>query len=231
MLATPEYGRLCDGKGSGTDTSSVMSTDDLATVCSDSGFVRITDEWESTFIAKEGTYTLPDGTAYEGLVAVDITAKAYDAHYLIGNYYQGKTVIAGGPSEITGEYNSAASICPKGWKLPTAERGSFNSNTRGSFAYLMKQYDLAQSDTTGIISNETYNISKNPLYIVRSGVANGYAGYLTGLGKRFALYSGTVINTALTRALNYDYVDGVWFLNSSARSYNNSGMPVRCIAK
>lgn len=90
----------------------------------------------------------------------------YDAHYLVGNYYQWNAATAGTGGTIWDE-NAGGSICPKGWKLPDSKYGNRDS---GSFAGLLLAYNLMLSDQySGTISNGQYNVALSPLFWVRSG--------------------------------------------------------------
>ena len=77
----------------------------------------------------------------------------YDAHYLVGNYYQWSTATAGTGDSLTSA-NASGSICPKGWKLPTS-----NDAESGSFAYLINLYGYSSGS----------DLVAQPLYYVNSG--------------------------------------------------------------
>ena len=77
----------------------------------------------------------------------------YDAHYLVGNYYQWSTATAGTGDSLTSA-NASGSICPKGWKLPTS-----NNAESGSFAYLINLYGYSSGS----------DLVAQPLYYVNSG--------------------------------------------------------------
>ncbi len=102
--------------------------------------------------------------------SINESEKTYDAHYLIGNYYQWNTVIAGlgvKIDEINVDnsdamssrpdkfVNAESSICPVNWKLPTSGIGKENAlnwpiNYRDDFYELYYNYgypDLKDSGT------------------------------------------------------------------------------------
>ncbi len=84
---------------------------------------------------------------------------SYDSHYLIGNYYQFNTATAGtGGTDLvsTGADQDASklkdapdSICPKGWKLPSAGRNivtGFPFDQEDSFYRLLLAYGYPEGD-------------------------------------------------------------------------------------
>ena len=82
-----------------------------------------------------------------------VSGQSYDAHYLIGNYYQWSAATAGTGDSLT--YTDASgSICPKGWHLPTS-----NNTRSGSFGYLINTYGYATGDSLVLF----------PLYFVDAG--------------------------------------------------------------
>ncbi len=94
--------------------NSVFHGQNLSENCNDA-YVDVTG-WDDTFMS---TITS----------SVDIESKQYDAHYLIGNYYQFSTATAGSgenlyaPDEAETNpdklVNAPESICPANWQLPT----------------------------------------------------------------------------------------------------------------
>ena len=82
-----------------------------------------------------------------------VSGQSYDAHYLIGNYYQWSAATAGTGDSLT--YTDASgSICPKGWHLPTS-----NNTKSGSFGYLINTYGYTTGDLLVLF----------PLYFVDAG--------------------------------------------------------------
>lgn len=77
------------------------------------------------------------------------TATEYDAHYLIGNYYQYNAATAGTGGSF-GAGNVGDSICPKGWRLPAdtgtgSYRDFFNAETKLSTLLREPPYYYVQS--------------------------------------------------------------------------------------
>ena len=122
--------------------------------------------WQSTFDSAESPDGAWSGTnynsttkkvesyTYTGPLAVNKNTSEYDAHYLIGNFYQWNAAVAGtGGADVasTGAEKDASklayandSICPKGWKLPRTARDvpagtPFNMNNLG-FHWLTHMY-------------------------------------------------------------------------------------------
>lgn len=102
---------------------------------------------------------------------------AYDAHYLVGNYYSWSAATAGsggskvvstsGQSELIVSGTATGSICPKGWRLPTG-------GSSGEYAKLLQAYGYATTSTSGNISLTSSSSTTNllpqaPLYLVKSG--------------------------------------------------------------
>lgn len=132
----------------------------------------------------------------------------YDAHYLIGNYYQWNTATAGKGSTNT-NLDASWSICPKGWHLPTG-----NNSNAGSFGALI--------DASGV---DKLSIMKAPLYFVPGGLVYSGALWFVGSGGRYwssTAYSSTdsayylLFTTADLNPTNYDSRHG--------------GFSVRCVA-
>ncbi len=85
-----------------------------------------------------------------------------------------KKATAGSGGAIA-DANATASVCPKGWKLPTS--GTQNNNANDSFYNLLVNYGLTSS-VTGSADGIDYNIATTPLYFVRSGYIRISSGYL-----------------------------------------------------
>ena len=76
-----------------------------------------------------------------------VSGDTYDAHFLIGNYYNDKSI------DI---------VCPTNWLVPTTD-----SINNGSYIYLLNSYGL----TSSIISG-SYDARKYPLYYIYTGDGN-----------------------------------------------------------
>ena len=163
--------------------------------CTDGNWTKITDSMSPM------TTERTDGTVVDG--------NTYDAHYLVGNYYQFNTATAGtGASVTTGGDNALSSICPKGWKLPT----SGNSDL-GSFAHL----------TSGISTGST--LSKAPYYFIPAGYAG--SGSLNTAGSDGYYWSSTAASSGYAYYLYF----GLNSVYPSVSYGQDSGFPVRCLAR
>ena len=84
----------------------------------------------------------PEFTSKHGGKTVDETSHTYDAHYLIGNYYQWLAAtaqtVAQGEGVATADTKVNNSICPANWQLP--ESGPNRNDNDGSFFHLLSQY-------------------------------------------------------------------------------------------
>jgi len=218
-------------------------------VCANIGALDVNSEdWQPTFTAQNGWWKYDESTntvitsltplenGTQALIAADTTAKTYDAHYLIGNYYQFNAALAGyggimpdsngsieglngtkwsGVENTNVEYN----ICPKGWTMP------ISGENEGSFYNLLDHYGLWSTN-----SNSEYNINTKPLYLMRSGEVNKYYGALSQFGNSVALWSrsATKFDAFPTRYANWFYINGTRTA-SMQNSYRWNGLGVRCL--
>ena len=143
-------------------------------------------------------------------------------HGKIGNYYNWSAAIASDNSSSfnTSTYddvtnNPQNSICPKGWRLPTAS----SVGTNNEFARLNKVYNNS-SDKSGV------GLIDSPVYMVRAGYifysgSSYYAGY-SGL-----YWSSTVYNASHA----YNLIFRSDYVNHVSTGYDKSNMKsVRCIS-
>lgn len=130
------------------------------------------------------------------------TVTEYDAHYLLGVYYQYNAATAGTGGSLTGRVDAAGSICPKNWTLPT-----YNAASNGSLAHLK---------TTEGVANNTLFLP--PYYYIRSGYIrpdsnfyfstfglNGYIFTKTNNNSTTAYYANPSSGSAATNSRNYAY--------------------------
>lgn len=176
VLTTPTRGVSCNS----APTTNSTNTDPFNSVrigrtieqnCSD--FINVAkNNWRPTFDssnAPEGTWTGTNynsstGTmepyTYTGPLSINKETKEYDAHYLIGNYYQwnaatadsGKDLVSTGAEQDPNKLKDAPdSICPKGWSLPTTGRNTVTGipfDRKNSFYRLLLAYDYPENTTT-----------------------------------------------------------------------------------
>ncbi len=141
--------------------------------------------------------------------AVSPDGSQYDAHYLIGNFYQWNAATAGtGEKVVDAGKDATSSICPKGWRLPTnAQQGA-----------LVAAYE----------GQDTNVFNYQPLYLVLNGYIIITTGALRNAGYTSLYWSSTAQSS--TRAYHIGTTAAAATLANSynARQYGNS---VRCVAR
>lgn len=150
---------------------------------------------------------------------VAVSGSNYDAHYLVGNYYSWPAATAGSGNEVSSSGDATDSICPANWRLPLSS--STHNETPGSFYYLLNQYGLTSSTTSG-----NNNIATSPLYFVRSGDVGPNRSRPHRAGYDGGYWSGRALSSNNAYAL-YFYSSGV---NPSNGDYRYLGFSVRCVA-
>ena len=147
----------------------------------------------------------------DGTTNTVISGNTYNAHYLVGNFYQWNAATAGTGGTITSQ-EATDSICPKGWRLPT-------SKSSGEYQALMAAYNITSN------TDSTTRITQSPLYFHPSG--NVFSGSLRYAGLSGYYWSSTASSsTNIAYYLNFysGYVDPSYDTNR----YN--GFSVRCLA-
>lgn len=188
LLVRPEENVDCEF----TSLSTVQNCADLVDVAL----------WKPTWIAQD--LTVDGKTKY---MTVNQAAKTYDAHFLMGNYYQWNTATAGSGNELvsTGAAQDVSklvdaenSICPKGWELP---RGGSNLLTGQPFARVDSVYDLLRAygypetgqyrqnninhlGYTPVLYGAKQDVVRAPIHWVRAGIVAAQ------FGKWMNFYSG-----------------------------------------
>ncbi len=130
-----------------------------------------------------------------------------------GNYYNWYAATAGtGTSSMT-DSDATASICPKGWRLPS------NTGTKSYYNLITTTYDLTSS------TDGTLTLRANPLNFNLSGVyGSGAMGYQ---GSNGVYWSSTAYSPAtLARALEIT-TSPVYPQGRGPKGY---GVSVRCVA-
>lgn len=173
--------------------------------CSTAGFVEVADRTPAT-----------------SATADLLTDQTYDAHYLVGNYYQWNAATAGTgaaastATSTTGHVEATDSICPRGWQLPIADPNE--SDIDLSFYHLLDQYGLAANTNHGAIAS-------SPLYLQ-------YAGYLYQGAIYQAGYSGHYWSSSTSTDGPVDL--SLYFsesVNPTDYALYADGFPVRCLAR
>lgn len=153
--------KVCEEMGLIVDVSdsSKFSADFVATL--GDWTVRDSDDTEQTL---SNTTVTVKCTEWNGNICA---AGAYDAHYLLGNYYQFNTAVAGSADQNGRDGKVPESICPKGWMMPISGPGSYTESS--GMTYLLRQYGLATTDSNGratsTIGGVGTNIALAPLYL------------------------------------------------------------------
>lgn len=221
-----------------TATTACSANNTGLSACSAQGFVNVSGWTASTDpnFYRATSYKGTDGASCTKTANTAVntnasgTCRVYDAHYLVGNYYQWNAATAGTGGTITSS-NASGSVCPKGWKLPND-----NDNTKGSFAYLLRQYGLASSGVNGSITGtspvngNTYNIALSPLFFVRGGYINLRQTDKFCNAGQWSLYWFSQAYT------NADYAYSLYFNNNSVYLFDSdfarfSGHSLRCLAQ
>ena len=147
----------------------------------------------------------------DGTTNTVISGNTYNAHYLVGNFYQWNAATAGTGGTITSQ-EATDSICPKGWRLPT-------SKSSGEYQALMAAYNITSN------TDSTTRITQSPLYFHPSGAV--YSGSLRYAGNYGRYWSSTAYSST-----NYAYAlafsSGV--VNPSNFDNRYYGFSVRCLA-
>lgn len=238
MMATPRARVKCSTYG---NNWSAVFTDNVSSVCGYAGVIDVSGAgWQPTYEMQQGTaVTLPDpswlGANFAGWTAANPQTKQYDAHYMLGNYYQFAAATAGSGLGITGVNDAPDSICPKGWQLPKAGLGRMN--TPKSFTYLYKTYGLVtaeadMNDENGLTppTPGAYGVFWPPFYAALAGYISPNIGILTEL----AVWGGSWSSTVDT--LNYYARNLAIREDGILRTYGGIndflyGMNVRCVAR
>ncbi len=202
--------------------------------CKEVNLVQIDDSWSPTFQAQNGTWTGEGNSAGQiAYITADLANKTYDSHYLIGNYYNLEALTAGHANQYDNTSDSG-SICPKGWRLPSAA-GYHGVDKEGSSFYpLVSAYGMASDTLTGNVDGAEYDIAKAPLYFVRGGeIDDRYSGgvtlqYLSTVGQNgvYGTWQGTTTS---------DSSHSAWIFDNHGITYSaikrTSGATARCLAR
>ncbi len=244
VVVTPLVSKQCSNYNTNTVGLSAVFGDNLGIKCASVGIADVSGEdWTADFVSKMGNYsydadtnkvtTEPDETGAT-FIAADTASKTYDAHYLIGNYYQASAATAGLVKNVsTVNANSAGSICPSGWRLPNGEAESDHApiDTNDYYQLLLglgypkftTQYTNPLDD--GLVSAK--NPFAPPAYFVHTGWLQTASGYLRDVGYSTHFWSGTVVDRSNDYAVNAKNAN----LTVTHPDVRYVGMPVRCLAR
>ncbi len=174
-------------------------------------------------VASGSTYTLPTSSqsSFNTDVAVNATYASPTAAY--GTYYSWCAATAGckttSGADPGFDQEASASVCPKGWRLPTARKTSTTATGYNySFNNLIDRLGLtSDAASSAKLQSEPYNFQA-------AGFVNG--GPITNIGNFGKYWSST---SAGSSSANYLYFDA----NSVDPSYWDNryfGYSVRCVA-
>ena len=137
--------------------------------------VSDTNKFQPTYTASIGSWTYANGKiASSTLVAVNCNewrdnicqSGTYDAHYLMGNYYQYNAVTAGTGATVALSSSASYNICPKGWTLPNID----GSAASAGLLYLLGRYNITNHVTgTALIDDRIYSVFEEPLAFIYGG--------------------------------------------------------------
>ena len=175
--------------------------DDYGSYCDDVKTMNGCEGWT------DATDLTPAETEWTGSVDNTVSDSTYDAHFLIGNFYQWNAATAGTGDTITSA-EAKDSICPKGWQLPTS-----NNSNSGSFGGLV-----------GSLNSTT--ITQAPYYFNPSGYV--YLGSLLSAGREGVYWSSTAYSNT-SGAYYLAFYSGL--VNPSSYYFGRYfGQSVRCLA-
>lgn len=228
-----------------TTPCSQIRTGQSPDVCAD---IQGVVNWSDNFVAQAGTWK---GVSYD-YITVDTSSRAYDAHYLIGNYYQWNAAAAGSGTNLPAVTSLAtakdapSSICPANWRLPT---GIVNAGTTGinydrskSYQRLLSAYGYPSSDhyepastigvtaiLTGEIEGYSQNYRKLPIALPPSASMGIDVGTIGGLGTTSVYWlpnAGTMGN-----AFAHNLVSNNANTYTATQGYTYTAATVRCVAR
>ncbi len=223
----------------GEDCGQITSVADL-TNCAK---VQNVTGWQPVWATQSATW---QGETAQ--VAVNLDEKTYDAHYLLGNYYQFNAATAGSGGELINQNITAPeqlkdapdSICPKGWQLPVSGQNNIDTmlpfSRAKSFFRMMLAYGYPA--TNDYISNGSaasahwhdlglQNPMATPIYLVRAGNMVLPDGKISGVGNSALYDSATADQWAISNYITFTTT--VFF--PSFGTHKHFGIPVRCVAR
>ena len=154
----------------------------------------------------DATNLTPAETEWTGSVDNTVSGNTYDAHFLIGNFYQWNAATAGTGGTITSQ-EATDSICPKGWQLPTS-----NNSNSGSFGGLV-----------GSLNSTT--MTQAPYYFNPSGYVNSGSLRLAG---SYGYYWSSTADSSTSFAYYLYFASGR--VDPSTNGLRYVGQSVRCLA-
>ena len=195
-------------------------------------------------------YTLPDGNGYSDKFSSDTTAYVYNSGNNTTNctssqpcnsYYSWLAATAGGKdadgTAVTGDsYNAAYSICPKGWRLPTATTEGVPRDSGGYTGGDFYKMILAVKGVSSLSNGYYANPDSTPTFYTTAGpgttpnflLAGYYRSSTFGDGGAYGNYWSSASYSS-TNA--YDLGFGSSYVGSANAGSRRSGFSVRCVLK
>lgn len=236
VMKRPTYTTTCTWAGEGDKWNSVLPGQTLDRC---SNVVQNVKGWTDDFVAQ---------VVGDDYTTVDEAKRIYDAHFLVGNYYQWLAATAGSGNGLvsTGAEEDALklkdapdSICPKGWTLPAAGRNTVTGvpyDRENSYYRLLLAYGYPEAGGYNLSSKNGYTPMINgngldaavaPLYFVKGGGVEVSLGALRAVGYSGYSRSRTAYPEAgIAFATGWNSV--VWVSDGLVDS---GGYNVRCVAR
>ena len=188
----------------------------------------------TTFKADDVIYYLDGGDTYyaNGTTKTEgyssLPEDSIDRHYAQGDYYSWRAATAGqGTTDIAGA-DVNESICPAGWRLPTAD--PVNSGTANyGFGNLIKQYGY--TGTNQMFSASDATLLASPLFFARGGYVNSSGSLVNQGDSGFYWSSRADSNSNSTYRLLFNDLSNVLPSYIDIFNRNHSGYSVRCVAQ
>lgn len=187
----------------------------------------------NTFIDVSGPEWKPTWDYASTGTTLNAATHEYDAHYLIGNYYQYNTATAGSGGTISAYREAEDSICPKNWRLPANLRMINTPELVDySFTTLLSKYGFTWPELSST-NNDPYGPNPSasgqdfrltPLYFTTAGVV--YYDHLRNVGAASSYWTATSdLNTTFSSGVNGDKI------MPANISFRHWGSAVRCVAR
>ncbi len=176
--------------------------------------------------------------------AVDSASSTYDAHYLVGNYYQPNAALVGKGTADNINKQFTEDICPKNWSLPSGTKATGLDNFRDVDLYKLVAVYGWDSDYQPNTSWENFYftpLSSNPnnTSLTSAPLYFTYTGNITASGSDTSLSQINNTNNiqylAASKAGRFTsvalVVTGERLYPGTISVWSNYGLPVRCVAK
>ncbi len=206
--------------------------------CSAQGFVNV-NGWTAsadpnfyratTYKGSDGTTNCTKSANTAASPNASGSCRVYDAHYLVGVYYEWTAATAGTGGAVSSG-KASGSICPKGWRLPDGSPAG-----GGSYYELLGKYGVNSTASGTGINGYQYNIALSPLFLARDGYISYAAKELRGAGKEGVFWTSDSVDSDTARHLliNENSVSPEYAATRAAWDGSEDrwfAMPVRCVA-